>query len=272
MSEQRGQASEPGTTDDVDLDQLVNGEAEPEPEPEPEPDDGGEPEPGEEPEPQPAATGAQPQQRQPSRSTDRIRALNDRLESERRAREALEREIAQLRAPPQPQAPPPNPQAEAERERQEVERIVYAAQAQGQDPTSAVARYYAEKSEQKIQQQLLRANLEIADRMDRQSFEATKREFAIARRLSDRVESELARMRQQGLNPARDAVLKYLVGEEILAKANTQVERQRKAGARQIAAQTVPPAQTRSTAPPERGQRQDNSLAAIEARWGDTPI
>jgi hypothetical protein len=214
----------------------------------------------------------QPQQRQPSRSTDRIRALNDRLESERRAREALEREIAQLRAPPQPQAPPPNPQAEAERERQEVDRIVYAAQAQGQDPTSAVARYYAEKSEQKIQQQLLRANLEIADRMDRQNFESLKARYPAARRLSERVESELTRLRREGHNPQREALFKYLIGEEYLAKAESQVERQRKAGARQIAAQTVPPAQTRSTAPPERGQRQDNSLAAIEARWGDTPI
>lgn len=267
MSGLRGQDNDPAATDDVDLDALIGEEPD---DPDPEPDDNPEevatdsvPQPGDPPEPQPGAQETQQRQRQPSRAEARIRALTQEIDEERRRRQQLEQQLSQARTPP-PQAPDPN--AERERERQEIERIAFVAQSQGQDPTGAIARYYSEQSEKRIREALQLSELRTADAMDRQTFLAIQREEAIARRLSPRVEEELTKLRRLGINPTREQILDLLVGQEVRQKAKKQIESQRRRGAQQIAAQTTQPAQTRSTAQPERNRREDNSIEAVEKR------
>lgn len=274
MSGLRGQGDDPGTTDDVDLDTLIDGN---DPEPEPDPDDESEDdtEPGDstdaEPAPEPSGEGTG-QKPQPNPSK-RITALTRQIDAERREKEEakryaqqLERQLSQSRAPP---PAPPDPNVERERERQEIERLVFAAQSQGQDASAAVARYYSEQSEKRIREAMQLAELRMADRLDQQAFAALQREMPIARRLASRIEEALPQMRQMGMNPTREAVLKFLVGEEILAKTGKQVEAQRRRGRQQIAAQTTTPAPARSTAQPERGRRDDNSMEAVERRLQD---
>jgi hypothetical protein len=252
MSELRA-GEDPGGTDDVDLDSLIGDEPD-----EPEPD--AEPEPGDEPEPDPDfrregdQAGGQ-RQRQPSRAEHRIRNLTRQIEEERRQRQTLEQQLNQLRAPPVQ----PDPRAAAEAERLELERVQMMA-------PHEVAAYYARKSEEKIQQTLLRSQLETRDLMDRQAFAALSRDEPIARRLAGKVEETLAQARAMGLNPTREAVLNLLVGQEIREKARKQIETQRRRGRAQVAAQTMQGGATRSTVPSERGRRDDNSIEAIEKR------
>jgi hypothetical protein len=251
MSELRA-GDTPGGTDDVDLDALIGEEPD---EPEPDTADEAEPEPDAEPEPPPGGEPADGRQRQPSRAERRIRTLTTQIEDERRQRQSLEQQLNQLRTAPAAI----DPRAAAAAEQAELERVQMMA-------PHEVAAYYARKSEEKISQTLLRAQLETRDLMDRQAFAVVQREEAIARRLGDRVETTLAQARQMGMNPTREAILNLLVGQEIRDKAKKQIETQRRRGQRQIAAQTTLPGGTRSNVPSERGRRDDNSLAAIEKR------
>jgi hypothetical protein len=253
MSELRGQDSDPGTTDDVDLDALIGDDPEPDDDPGPDED----PDPGPEGDPQPPAggdAGGDRQTRQPSRAERRIRALTQQIEDERRQRQTLEQQLTQLRTPPLP-----DPRAQAAAEQAELERVQMMA-------PHEVAQYYARRSEERVQQTLLRSQLETRDLMDRQSFAAVQRQEPIAKRLADKVEQTLAQARSQGMNPTREAILNLLVGQEIRDKARQQIESQRRRGARQIAAQTTQPGSPRSNVPSERGRHDDNSIAAIERR------
>lgn len=264
MSGLRGQDDDPGATDDVDLDALI-GEEPNDPEPDDDPADP-DVDPNADPGPaqtDPATPPEPPRQRQPSRAEARIRALTREIDEERRQRQQLEQQLSQARTPLQP---PSDPNAERERERQEIERIAFVAQSQGHDPAGAIARYYSEQSEKRIREALQLSELRTADAMDRQTFSAIQREEAIARRLGPRVEEELTRMRRLGINPTREQILDLLVGQEVRRKAKKQIETQRRRGAQQIAAQTTQPAQTHSTAQPERNRRDDNSIEAVEKR------
>lgn len=239
MSEERAEGEELDILDELlepELDDVGADEAEIETEPEEQP---------------------QEQRREPSQRQRAILRMRERLAREeaenRRLRDAL---LSQTRMPA-PQQPDPYRQAEVER--QEAERVA-------QMMPHEQAQFYARKSEQNFQQQLLRQNLETRDLLDRQLFSSLCGQEPMAQRLSDEVENTLAQARNQGMNPTREAIYNLLVGQEVRSRAKKQADKQRKNGRAQIAAQTTKPGGTRSTAAATRGRTREDVDAGLDDR------
>jgi hypothetical protein len=215
---------------------------------------------GEEEPPEQEAEAEPPPPPQRSRAERRIEALRKRArEAEATNKRLTDQILGQTR---QPQAPPPpiDPYRQAEFDRQEAERVQMMA-------PHEVAAYYANKTRQEVSQYLQRGQIEIADRLDKQSFETIKANDPVARRLADAVEDQLIAARRDGMNPTREMCLNTVFGREMRAKAQRQADKQRTQGRRRIAAQTTRPGGNGSTAASPRGQRRrDDSDEALEAR------
>ncbi len=91
-----------------------------------------------------------------------------------------------------------------------------------------------------------------ADALDQQRFEASAVHSPVRARYTDRVEAALQAERSQGRNHSREALFKYLYGEDMEKRANASalLLLQRRAGAARVAGQTVRPAGTRSDSVP----------------------
>lgn len=133
-------------------------------------------------------------------------------------------------------------------------------------PYEEQSRYWARKSEERVQQQLLRSHLETRDLLDRNSFQQIMRDRRLPAKYAAQVENMLIQARQQNMNPSREWLLKAVIGEEILSRKDRETERQRVRGQRRIASQTVRTgAGARSTAATPGGRRGQNQDADDEA-------
>lgn len=162
--------------------------------PDPEDSRGTEPDP----EPEPPAVKA---------ARENSARLERELESERAARRALE-----SRQAPAPAGPARDPDFEAE------ERQLADARSKGMDATSL---YWLEwkiktdRANRETRSYVDRTRRETEDIADRNAFErleTTKPQ--VFKRYKDRVETEIARLRAQGQNAPRLAVLRYLIGDD----------------------------------------------------------
>jgi hypothetical protein len=241
MSEERSGSQPADDTDELDL--IDEDEEAEEAAPEEEP---GEPAEPSEHEPPPRQSR---QQRRDERTRLRLREVE---EENRRLRE-------QLIAPRQPAYQPPDPYRQHELERQEFERV-------SQMPFEEQARYWPRKAEERMTAQLNLGRREIADMIDRNSFDQYKASNAIARKYADQVEQALHAMQNRGLNPTRKEVLAILAWPEIERQMERQTTRQRQNGQRRIASQTTQPGTGRSTAAsPRQGRSNEPSAADDEA-------
>jgi hypothetical protein len=221
---------EPGTIDEG---------LEPEPEEEPEP----EIEPDPEVEPQPRQTR---QERRDERSRSRARELE--------AQNAdLARRLAELeRARTQPVF---DPQAQAREEaafRQSLETML---------PHEA-ALAVAQRSEQRMNQQLVQAELRGFDRADVAEFNALRARDRAAERLAPQVEQLLAQNRAAGdLRFGRLDIFDLLRGRELRTRGPQAARQQRQNGAARVAAQTTRPANARGDVARGAGQGRDQDAA-----------
>ena len=207
--------------DDLDLGALDEGT---EPEPiEPGPDDL---ESNPEPEPEP--------QSQPTRQERRDERARSRLREVEAERADLARRLAALESrQAQPAAPDPAVSARAEAEfRQSLEQML---------PHEA-ALAVAARSEQRIQQQLVQAELRGFDRADSAEFAALQRTDRAAQRLAPEVERVLAANRAAGdLRLGRLDIFDFLRGRELRTRGPQAARQQRQQGAARVAAQTTRP-------------------------------
>lgn len=245
MSEDRTAAT-PADGDDLDLldDELG---LEPDEELTESPVDGGEVEPVE----------PELPTRQPSRMDRRIAALREREkvkdEEIRRLREVA---FTQTTAP-RHQVPQLSPDEERARDLQEASQLPFEQQ----------QAFLLQRSEQRTERRLMRQQLEMADMLDRTRFDALKESNPHMARLAPQVEQQLIAARQQNMNPTREALYYYTLGQEVHAKAKTQTRQQQQRGARRVASQTTQPGAQRSTAAaPRREPGRDDSMEALEAR------
>jgi hypothetical protein len=242
LSEERAGLPEPDDTDDLDLE-------EPDEPDEAEELDVGE---GEEPEAaQETEIEARPEPKRPSREQRRVQTLARRLRE-------TEQEVARLRQQPLPQLQPVDPYRQAELDRLEAERVMMMA-------PHEVAKYYADKNRTETTQALTRQQVQFGDMLDRQNFEALKREEKAAARLESQIENLLIQARQQGMNLTREAIYNQLFAQEARANLRRVAEKQRKGGRERIAAQTVQPGQGRSGAAAPRRQRGEPTAEEDEA-------
>jgi hypothetical protein len=205
---------------------------------------------------------------QPSRASRRVSALRNRLkdqESEnQRLRSDIERIIAQTR---QPAAPQIDPYRQAEIQRQENERLAMMQ-------PHEIAAYTEQKLRNEFQGQRLQDRIELRDLIDKQMFDGLKARNKLAQRFGPQVEELLVAARNQNMNPTREILLKALVGQEVMEKADRQAADLRRRGARQIAAQTTQPGGGRSTVGNggRRAVREEDSDEAFERRLRNTTL
>ena len=253
MSEDRNAGQQPDELDTLDEDLDLDEELPPEDEPV----DG-------EPLAEEPPVAAEPEPRRGPRTPEerRVHALRQRAreaETENRRLRTLQEQL--LTQPRQPAPQQPDPYRQVEADRLEAERVAMMA-------PHEVAAYYANRSEQRVQQQIYRAQIEAGDRIDKLTFRQIMATEPAAKRLETQVEQELANHRQQGMNPTREAIYDLLVGREVRQRAQRQTATQRAAGARRIASQqTAPGGTARSGVAADRGRRRSEaSDEALDAR------
>jgi hypothetical protein len=189
--------------------------------------------------------------RQERQSAREIRELRERVERAERAAETARQTQQAPRVDPYEQA------RRDEAERQHVLTLPYEQQ----------GLYWAQKSEQRVAAALQQQRADISDQIERSSWESRCAADPMRQRYADRVEAALATYAPGQARPPREAVYRYLLGEDIDKRRATDGGKQRQQAARRVRSQTTQPANGRSDAPRERGQESgDNSLSALRRR------
>ena len=151
----------------------------------------------------------------PSRAQRRIQALSEEVRELRK----------RVEAPPE-QRPDPNAIAEMQRrEQEEDERVVLSG-----DP-GAIARHFSTKSERRMQGQLNTVIGAVVDSADRTEFRTACAENPSMAAVKDEVERRLQTARAQGLNPKREALAFYILGERMATRGKTAKTRQERRAA-----------------------------------------
>jgi hypothetical protein len=193
------------------------------------------------------------------RERERRRTVERQYQEEREARIRLE---AQLQA-----ARPAQPYVDqAEEARREQEQIALMSPDQ-------IGRYFYEKGQREQRQLLLQMQIQTGDTLDRQGFERFCERHPTANRFAAQVEHVLIAERQQGRNPTRETIARYLLGDELLKRATKETPRQRQRGQHLIEQERTKPTNSRSTVAPNTGRRTGgDSEAEIFERIKDGPL
>ena len=174
----------------------------------------------------------------------RIERANARARAAEERSAALERRLAELERRPAQQFDP----MAAERAHQaELERISMLPPEQ---QLPAALQYGERRTVAAMQAMESRTQ----DTLDRQHFSALQERNPTARRLASRVEE----VRRENPTVSREVILKYLVGEEVMAKAASVTTRQRRQGRANVRRETVRGSSSRSTEGRPNG-RDDNA-------------
>ena len=113
-----------------------------------------------------------------------------------------------------------------------------------------------DKSERRNQQNMQAMAFQMQDGTDKSAFTALCTSDQTAARYRDRVEAKLAEIRSQGQNVNREALLDFLVGQDVRKKGGAARDRQAKDGERRIQRQKVAPGNNRGdSAPAKRGEK-----------------
>jgi len=240
---------------DTELDETLDPE-----EPEPELDEDGnpievEPEPDE---PSPPAAAR--------RQGPRGRPYGETIREQQRQIDDLRQQL-QARPAPQPQVDTAAQRAaEAAEEQRFLESLELMSPAQA---AIAAARREREQSERRMQQYLLHQQVTTQETLDRQAYDSQARTSKIHEQYRARVERMVADERARGNFVNREVALKYLLGEDAIARANRAAAPQRKAAAGRVAAQQVRTGSPRGDAPATGRRPAPGSLEADEALLRD---
>ena len=239
-----------GEDERIEVD-LEDDETSHDPEGEPETAEGDEPEN----EAEPLAAGDAEPPAPPSRAERRIRALDERYKQVAEENARITRQLDELRRnPPQPQQP-----AETA-----IDRANRLALLSPEDRLREEMREALDANERKNQN----LTAQLLDQSDQASFSAQAAVNPLAKKLASEVERRLADLRARGQNLPRNVVFTYLIGERVLAQ---QGKKSPKAAANRQR-QQARPANTRGDVQPNRRNRGSNTVADMEAQFGDVPI
>lgn len=125
------------------------------------------------------------------------------------------------------------------------------------------------ESETRVGNVLSNAQMQIADTADKSAFDVLVRSDKLYSRLAQRVETELAGLRAKGQNAPREAILKFIIGDEALKQRAARGNRsERQAAQRRVQRQQTRPGDTRDDVRLERRGRGKS----LEDRLADQPI
>lgn len=154
----------------------------------------------------------------PSRAQDRIRRQQEELQRERQAREAVERERQLL-------------MQQLEQQRFAVEQGRQQQYIENLDPSERQAYLLQQRMEQ-MQREMQQQQFSQQDMMDKITFQQRALQNPMVGKYANRVEETLSQMRAKGQTAPRESILKFLVGEEVLAKAPASIAKATKAAAK----------------------------------------
>jgi len=194
-------------------------------------------------------------------ASQKFSALRSRAQdSERRARDAERRaEEAERRARQyEMQMRPPQPQESPEQERARLEMMTPDERAEYR-VNKALTRF---QSEQQV------TAFRTQEQLDKQSFDTECRTNPMARRFADEVETELNKIRSEGGNVPRQAVLMYVIGRAFLNKEAKTRDKRAATTQTKMRSAAVRPSNSRSDAASGRSQRGKS----LEDRLDGVPI
>jgi len=225
-------------------------------------DEGGdEAETGQEPQDAAAQEGQVKEERPRSRATRAVLEAKRVAREEAAKRTALEQELNALRA-----------ERERERARREVESPEQEAARLALMTVEERVDYKLRKAEEKHTRELAAATFAAADAADKAAFESKGAYDPRYKKYAPDVERLILQERQAGRNFPRETILKFVLGERVLAN-QAKVDAQRAKGRENIRRQTTQPPGGRSDRAPARTRPgQGNSLADLEARLDGVQI
>ena len=197
---------------------------------------------------QPGEEQPQRQDVRPSRARGRAERLSRQLAEERtqRATERAEfqRQLADINA----RLSQPSAADRAMQEVQERERVALMA------PEERIA-YEVGKVRNEVRQELQRSNFVNQTASDAASFRSSVTSDPIARKYEAKVDATAREQEARGQFVPRKMILSYLVGEDVMAKAQRDRAKQARSGRQRVAAQTTRPSNGRADTgtPPRRG-------------------
>lgn len=154
----------------------------------------------------------------------------------------LEREMAEMRAERQRQQVP------AESPDQEAARLALM------DPEQR-SEYRLTKALARQEQQNNTLRFQMLDSSDKSAFASLCADKPLYKRFAAQVETKLADLRRQGQNVDREALAKYLIGEEVANRGPKVLQRQREQGKRNVDRQRAGSSATRSDQVRERAKQ-----------------
>lgn len=179
----------------------------------------------------------------PRRGETRFQRLANETKSARQESAELRRELEQLKAERRPAVQP------SESPEQEAQRLALMTPEERME-------YRFQKAERTNQQNMQAMAFQLQDGNDKSAFTSLCAGDPVAAKYKDRVETELTRIRGQGQNVSREALMDYLIGKDVRAKRGPAAEKQRKQGERNIQRQQARPANGRGdSAPAKRGEK-----------------
>lgn len=195
------------------------------------------------------------------RASARIKSLDRRLRDAEEREKAANRRIDELlkARQPQPAAPDLIPKESAEQRAQRRSSLT---------PEERVSEDLRE-SEARITQQMRGMQLSNWDQNDRTLFESKAVNDPRYKRFMAKVEQEFQRIRSEGGGAAREAILRYLIGDEYLARPIGSSKQRADAGKR-LKANTTRPANTRGDT--NAGKRERGGGKTLEERLSDVPL
>lgn len=184
---------------------------------------------------------ADPADPEPPRQLSRGAALRERAKTAERDNVELRERLEKLER--QQQQPRIDPAAEAERKRREAEedeRIRLSG-----DP-DLIANHAVSKVEKRLSAQFNGVVHHVVDRADKTDFQALCADNPAVKAVAADVEKQLVQSRAQGLNPTREALAKYIIGERVLSRSKGAKSRQEKRAAGERQRQQARPGSRRS--------------------------
>jgi hypothetical protein len=191
----------------------------------------------------------------PSRATKRVQAATQAAKEAQERAARLEKEVQELRSQ---RAQPQTPQEESDE--QFNARCALLTTEERIDAK-------LDRAERRHQRQLQQATFLSAERADKAAFEARAAYDPKYKRYAEKVEQTLAEERRKGNNFDRSTILRFVIGDAVLANEG-KVKTAQQNGQRRIQQQQSRTSGGRGDTAPQRRTRlgQGNSLADIEAR------
>lgn len=181
-------------------------------------------------------------ERKPSRGEQRFQRLSNESKEAKAEAAQLRRELQEFKAQQRQTAQQESPE-------QVAHRLALMT------PEERLE-YKLDQAERRNQQVMQGMQFQMRDTGDKSAFSSMCASNPTAARYKDRVEAKLVEIRSQGQDVSREALFKFLVGEDVVSRGGAAKNKQQKDGQRRTERQSVKPGNSRGDSQPnKRGEK-----------------